>query len=87
LFSGGGREVVMSQELITVATFTTAIDAHLRKNLLEGEGIQAFVADELTGDQLSGGYVHGYVKLQVARPDAERAQQILQAHQRGPGGT
>jgi hypothetical protein len=76
----------MSQDLVTVATFTTAMDAHLRKNLLEGEGIQAFVADELTGDQLSGAYVHGYVKLQVARQDAERAEQILQARERKRGG-
>jgi hypothetical protein len=40
----------MPQELVTVATFTTAMGAHLRKNLLEGEGIRVFVADELTGD-------------------------------------
>jgi hypothetical protein len=70
----------MTQDLVTVATFTTAIDAHLRKNLLEGEGIRAFLADELTGDRLLGGAAYGGVKLQVAQPDAERARQILQAH-------
>jgi hypothetical protein len=75
----------MAQDLVTVATFTTALGAHLRKNLLEGEGIQAFVADELTGDLLSGAYVHGYVKLQVARSDVGRALQVLQAHELGTG--
>jgi hypothetical protein len=38
-----------------------------------------------TGDQLSAAYVHGYVKLQVARPDAGRALQVLQAHELGTG--
>jgi Putative prokaryotic signal transducing protein len=71
----------MAQDLVTVATFTTATDAHLHKNLLEGEGIQAFVADELTGDQLSGAYLHGYVKLQVSQQNVERAQQILRARE------
>src|SRR5262249_33456477 len=78
-------EVVMAQDLVTVATFATAMDAHLRKNLLEGEGVEAFVADELTGDQLSGAYVHSYVKLQVAQQDEERAQQIFQARERDKG--
>jgi hypothetical protein len=76
----------MAQDLVTVATFTTAMEAHLRKGLLNGEGVQAFVADELTGDQLSGAYVHGYVKLQVARQDVGRAQKVLQAHERSRGG-
>jgi len=76
----------MTQDLVTVATFTTAMDAHLRKNLLEAEGISAFLADELTGDQLSATYVHDYVKLQVRRQDAERAQQTLQARERKKGG-
>jgi hypothetical protein len=69
----------MDQELVTIASFTTAFDAHVRKNMLEREGIRAFVADELTGDQLFGAYVHDYVKLQVASADAERAQQLLRA--------
>jgi hypothetical protein len=76
----------VAQDLVTVATFTTALEAHLRKNLLDDEGVQAFVADELTGDQLSGAYVHGYVKLQVARQDVGRAQEVLQAHERSRGG-
>ena len=68
----------MTRELETIASFTTAFAAHLRKNLLEREGVHAFLADELTGDQLFGGYVHDYVKVQVASQDVERAQQILQ---------
>jgi hypothetical protein len=76
----------MSQNLVTVATFTTAMDAHLRKNLLEAEGIPAFLADELTGDQLSATYVHGYVKVQVPCQDTERAQKLLQARERKRGG-
>jgi hypothetical protein len=76
----------MAEDLVTVATFTTAWDAHLRKNLLEGEGVRAFLADELSGDRLSGGFVHGYVKLQVARRDVGRAEAILHAHERNRGG-
>jgi hypothetical protein len=67
----------MAEELVTIGAFTTAMDAHLRKNLLEREGVQAFVADELTGDQLSATYLHGYVKLQVAHQDVKRAEEIL----------
>jgi hypothetical protein len=77
----------MAQELVTVASFTTAFDAYLRKNMLEREGVQAFLANELTGDQLSAGYVHDYVKLQVASSDVERARQLLQACQPGGGQT
>ena len=70
----------MTRELETIASFTTAFAAHLRKNLLEREGVHAFLADELTGDHLFGGYVHDYVKLQVASQDVERAQKILEVH-------
>ena len=75
----------MVQELVTVATFTTAMEAHLYKNMLEIEGVATFVTDELTGDFLSGAYIQGYVKLQVARQDAKRARKILDAHERKKG--
>jgi len=72
----------MVQELVTVATFTTAMEAHLYKNMLENEGVAAFVTNELTGDFLSGAYIQGYVKLQVAQQNAKRARKILEARER-----
>jgi hypothetical protein len=67
----------MPEEFVTVATFNSAMEAHLAKNLLEREGVPAILADELSGDALSGGHAHGYVKLQVLPADVERARQLL----------
>jgi hypothetical protein len=68
----------MSENIVTLATFANATEAHLARNLLEREGIQAFVADELSGNALSG-QVQGVVKLKVLPADAERARQLLPA--------
>ncbi len=64
--------------LITIATFTHPTEAHVHRAKLESEGIPAFVADEnvVTMNWFYSTAIGG-VKLQVAEPNAERAQQIL----------
>lgn len=69
----------MASELVTVATFMTPAEAHLARNLLEAEGVVAFIADEESvgmfwhlGNALQG------VKLQVPLFQAELAVQILE---------
>jgi hypothetical protein len=73
----------MSDDLRTVATFATPADAALARNALEGAGIRATVADELTltTDPLLHGAV-GYIKVQVRAADLARAAEVLA--DRGP---
>lgn len=68
----------MSEQLVTIATFTTAIVADLARTRLESEGIECFLADEYTGGQPGSPYftVVG-VRLQVRDTDAQRAIEIL----------
>ncbi len=68
----------MSQQLVTVATFTQGIDAHLARLRLESEGIECVVADEHTvGANWLYSNAVGGVKLQVSTSDVERATGIL----------
>ncbi len=65
----------MSEQLVTIATFATAIEANLARTKLESEGIECFLADEYRGHQP---YLPvGGVKLQVRDTDAQRAIEIL----------
>lgn len=71
-------ELGIVHDLVTIATFSHAGDAHVLKSRLEAEGIRCFVADE----QIINLYwlyclAVGRVKLQVDEPDAERALDIL----------
>jgi hypothetical protein len=76
----------MSDSLVTVATFATSTEAELARNLLAGEGLQAY----LTGAESAGilGMVatpwDGGVKLQVAADDEKRASSILARQRRWP---
>jgi len=65
-------------QLITVKSFDTAIEAHIIKNKLEGEGIRAFVMDEniVTLNPLLN-FAVGGVRLQVNEEDLDKARQIL----------
>ena len=68
----------MPSDLITVATFQGATEAHIARNQLESSGIQATLADEMTTTAawfLASAV--GGIKLQVASKDAERAAEIL----------
>ena len=68
-------EPLPSVRLVTVASFSTALHAHLARLRVEAEGIQCFIADEhIVG---AFGAAVGGVKLQVEADDAERATAIL----------
>ncbi|MDY6863730.1 MAG: DUF2007 domain-containing protein [Thermodesulfobacteriota bacterium] len=68
----------MAEKLITVATFSQAIEAHLSKIRLESEGIECFIADEhVVAINWFLSNAVGGVKLKVKELDAERAAEIL----------
>jgi hypothetical protein len=64
--------------LITVATFSNAIDAHIIMGKLESEGIQCFLKDEhtVTANPMYE-IAYGGIKLQVPEKDVEAAKEIL----------
>ncbi len=68
----------MPSELVTVATYPNAIEAHAVRNFLEENEIETFVADEyfstLEFSNLS------IIKLQVPVADAQRAKELLNSH-------
>lgn len=61
-------------KLVTVATYSNPSQAHIMKGLLESQGIESFVFDELAAayTPLAVG-----VRLVVRRSDLERAAKIL----------
>jgi hypothetical protein len=65
----------MSDQLVTVAHYLLAYEAELARNLLEGEGIRAFVNDDVTGTL----WPSGDIRLQVGAEDAPRATALLAA--------
>jgi predicted RNase H-like HicB family nuclease len=68
-------------QLITVATFLTPEDAEVARLALKSEGIATFLADAATiGLMWDHGNALGWVKLQVAEDDTERASEILSQH-------
>lgn len=68
----------MTESLVTVATFPTAMEANLAKGCLEAAGIPAFLADEqMVGMNWHMAILLGGVKLQVGPDDAEEAVEIL----------
>lgn len=72
------RELGIKHELVTIATFSQAAEAHVSRAKLEAAGIWAFVADEgiVTMNWLYSAVVGG-VKLQVQEGDVGRAVEIL----------
>ena len=61
--------------LITIRTYMNSIEAEMDRQLLENNGIQAYVADENMGSFLN--VAIGGIRLMVADADAEKATQIL----------
>jgi hypothetical protein len=72
------KEGAVSDNLVTVATYTEPTQAHLAKQHLEEEGVRCYLADDSTTgmDWLLGNAI-GWIKLQVMENDAERATGIL----------
>ncbi|MEP3479989.1 MAG: hypothetical protein ABJZ55_12135 [Fuerstiella sp.] len=70
----------MSDKLVTVATFSTPVEAAIGRNALEADGVRAFLADNaIVGMAWYLGGAVGGIKLQVADEDAERAISIFEA--------
>jgi hypothetical protein len=70
----------MADELVTVATFSNASEAHLALSALESAGVQAFLENEnvvLTMPYLTNA---AGVKLNVRRSDIQRANELLKRH-------
>jgi hypothetical protein len=69
----------MSTTFVTVGRFTQVLAAQQAKNLLEEEGVPAFVVGDTTGGSLPGLGDHiGGFEVQVALADADRAYEILE---------
>jgi hypothetical protein len=71
------REAIKYEDLVTVATFADAPEAHMACSRLEAEGIHAFVMDELSGSTLGIFPARSAIRLQVSEKDAARAHLLL----------
>ncbi|HEY1381679.1 MAG TPA: DUF2007 domain-containing protein [Gemmataceae bacterium] len=66
-------------DLVTVGSYPTSAEAALAKNLLEAEGIPAFLEEDATGDLFHLAAPFGEVKVSVAAEHAEQARALLDA--------
>jgi hypothetical protein len=69
-------------ELVTVGAYPTATEAAMAKNLLESEGIPAFLEDDATGDLFHLSSPFGEAKVAVAAAHAEQARVVLESAER-----
>ena len=68
----------MSDRFVTIASYAWTPEAQMAKNVLEAEGILAFLAGEMTSDALTGFVGQAAeVQLQVHEKDAARAAALL----------
>jgi hypothetical protein len=63
-------------DLVTVASYDRVAEARLAKNLLEAEGIPAFLDEDAAADVF---HLAGEIKLQVAEEHAAAAREVLEA--------
>jgi hypothetical protein len=70
-------------KLVNVGSYITVNDAEFARMLLEGEGIEVFLADAtiVAMDWLLGNAV-GWIKVQVASENEARARALLEAWQK-----
>ncbi|BAZ15731.1 hypothetical protein NIES4071_76030 [Calothrix sp. NIES-4071] len=70
----------MNNKLITIATFGNSVEASLAKQLLEAEGIPAFIMDDDTASMAWHLTIAlGWIKLKVLQSDVDNAVDILTA--------
>lgn len=67
-----------NEDLVTLAVFTTTIDAQLARTKLESEHIEAYVQDEQMLTIFAQNIALGGVRLQIKKSDCDRAKQILE---------
>jgi hypothetical protein len=70
----------MKKKLVTVAHFDNYINADLARQLLEDEGIKAFVMGQNVGNVYAGVPAVIDIELQAPESEVERAREILEAH-------
>jgi hypothetical protein len=70
----------MADKLVTIAEFTDYIEAEMAKQLLADYEIEAVVTDENAANLYPISGVVG-PELQVLEKDAQRAREILEAHE------
>ncbi|MCA9025784.1 MAG: DUF2007 domain-containing protein [Planctomycetaceae bacterium] len=73
----------MSNELVDVATFGLAWEAHLAQSRLEEAGIESFLQGEHVFQMVPYAADPTGIRLQVPQHQIERASQILAAPDRG----
>jgi len=66
-----------TDELTTIATYTSTAEAELSRERLSLEGIRAFVLDEITSAVMPYATAGGSIRLQVATEDLDRAREVL----------
>ncbi len=76
----------MKKKLVTVAHFDNYIEADLARQLLEDEGIKAFVMGQNVGNVYAGVPAVTDIELQIPESEVERAQAILAAHKQQESG-
>ena len=69
-------------DLVTVGSYPTSAEATLAKNLLDAEGIPAFLENDNTGDLFHLAAPFGEVKVAVAAENADQARSVLDSAQR-----
>jgi len=69
----------MNDRLVTIARFTSYMEAELARQLLNSEGIQAFVMGQNVATTYGGVLAAVDIELQTLESQAEEAKQILEA--------
>lgn len=66
-------------KIVEITRFTYPADAQILRSLLESEGIECYLKDELS-NQILGSYVDiGGVKVEILEKDVPRALEIMEA--------
>jgi hypothetical protein len=71
----------MKEKLVTVARFSDYVEADLARQMLEAEGITAFVMGQNVGNVYAGVPAAIDIQLQTPESQAERAIEILEARE------
>lgn len=77
-FPGVFINIFIIMDFVVLNAYNNYIDAHIARGVLEGEGINCWLKDEntITIDPILTNAVGG-IKIMVAKPQAERAWEIL----------
>ena len=67
----------MSEELVVLKVFTNELDAAMARDVLQDEGVTAFIFKDDSGGMEPHLQRTNGVSLMVSRADAQRAQKIL----------